>query len=106
MKKYIRRIFAFAALAPFAFAGQAGATSTTVEPDAQAWEEALQKNSVAGFAEFAMDHPDSKFAKQAHARILKGSAAEGEASGVAANAFEVDSQESAPEVIPDSIMVV
>lgn len=109
MKKYIRRTFAFLALAPLALGGQASATSPAVGPDAQAWEEALQKNSVAGFAEFAMTHPESQFAKQAHARILSGADAVRGSDASGAGAIDAEglvSQESAPEIMPDSIMVV
>lgn len=107
MKKLARRILSLVTLAPFAIGGTAVAfPSENLSPTEMAWEQAVVQNTAEAYTEFALNHPASIFAGEARARLAtKGASLNQLETDDLFNA-ELDGQSSAPEFIPDSIMVI
>lgn len=107
MGKLLRRLLSFVAIAPLAMGGTAMAsTSDGFSPVEVAWEQAVAQNTLEAYAEFAMNHPESEFARNAHARLTGATVSNeaGESILATSTAGYSDGQSSVPEVIPDSIM--
>lgn len=72
MAKFRNTLKALAALFPFAMAG--GASASTIDNQygvERDWAEALQQDTLAGYTEFVLQHPDAAQADVAHERMLK-----------------------------------
>lgn len=108
MGKLLRRLLSFVAIAPLAMGGTTMAsTSDDISPVEVAWGQAVAQNSLEAYAEFAMTHPESNFARNARARIMGATVSSGaEGNSATSVAGDSDGQSSVPEFIPDSIMIV
>ncbi len=108
MNKLIRRLLSFAAIMPFAITGSAMAsTSDALSSVDVQWEQAIAHDTLEGYAEFAMNHPTSTFAREARARLAGETApALDIAKTDGSPDVEADGPNSVPEFISDNMMVV
>ncbi len=107
MKKLFRRLISLVSLAPFAIGGTAVAMpSENLSPTDMAWEQAVVQNTAEAYTEFALNHPASTFAGEARARLATKGASQNQKETDDFFNAELEGQISAPEFIPDSIMVV
>ena len=94
MGSSIRRILTLVAVAPLAL---------TQSPAAQAWYSAVKEDTLSGYAQFALQYPDSRYARAAHSRLMT---IDEMTPSLADETAEQIGQEGAPEITPGSIMVV
>ena len=108
MRKLYHRLLAFAAVTPLAMTGVASAAVDDVALAVEkAWVEAVSHGTLESYAVFALDFPESSFAREARIRLMQEVTSD-DISGILATLVEEsdDGRASAPEFIPNSIMVV
>lgn len=107
MKKFIRRLFSFVALAPIVAGGSAVAmTNVSHLPVDSEWEQAANLDTTEAYTEFALNNPTSEYVKEARARLctdiysVKAAGAD--------KVLRIDAEEpcSTPKFLPNSIMII
>jgi hypothetical protein len=99
------RIAGLLATLPLALGGASAAIGDGATAET-AWANASQRNTLEGYAEFVIDHPDSKYVQQAYARLSAVGSAKLDDQSILAFEGSPDLTISKPEFVPNSIMVV
>ena len=108
--KRIGHLMASAAAVLLASGGAASAANGEASATAEAaWAETVKCNSLEAYAEFAMTHPESKFARVAYSKLSGAGTVGADANATAAwTAIDVVDENGAsmPGFVPNLMMVV
>lgn len=103
-----RRFVAFVLAAPVAFIGTTTASLAHANSSVadSAWAETLRLNTLEAYTKFAMDHPNSKYANQAYARLASDGRSADRADAPATAGYLDLGLASEPDLVPGTLMVV
>lgn len=105
MNKFFWKVVAIASLIPFAFSGTAISANANSNPETGDWARACEQNTLEAYADFLLRHPESGLSNQAYGRLSGLDEVEvAKLDGVDETSGQT--QEAAPEFVPDSIMIV